>query len=145
VDTAKKAEKIPEKIDEMVDQYREGAYGREVAQNAKFDRIFRNSKEYKELMDSSGFSKIEFDKKVQKMLDSGITNPKQMKKILKNHKTHPRKYNMDDAIKYSNLAEQCSKDILENNAKFIRFCQDRKLNLSEEEMAELNKDIMNFK
>ena len=144
-DTIKRVTKIPEKVDEAVDTYRAGAYGREVAENAKFDRVFRNSKEYKELREESGFTEKEFDKKVQKILDAGITDVKRMKKILKNHKLDPTRYNMDSAIKYSKLAKVCSKDILENQVKFIRFCQDRKLGISEEEMAELKKDIMNFK
>ena len=144
-DTVKRVTKIPEKVDEVVDTYRAGAYGREVAENAKFDRVFRNSKEYKELKEESGFTEKEFDKKVQKILDAGITDVKRMKKILKNHKLDPTRYNMDSAIKYSKLAKVCSKDTLENQVKFIRFCQDRKLGISEEEMAELKKDIMNFK
>ena len=144
-DTVKRVAKIPEKVDEVVDTYRAGAYGREVAENAKFDRVFRNSKEYKELREESGFTEKEFDKKVQKILDAGITDVKRMKKILKNHKLDPTRYNMDSAIKYSKLAKVCSKDTLENQVKFIRFCQDRKLGISEEEMAELKKDIMNFK
>ena len=144
-DTIKRVTKIPEKVDEVVDTYRAGAYGREVAENAKFDRVFRNSKEYKELREESGFTEKEFDKKVQKILDAGITDVKRMKKILKNHKLDPTRYNMDSAIKYSKLAKVCSKDTLENQVKFIRFCQDRKLGTSEEEMAELKKDIMNFK
>ena len=144
-DTVKRVAKIPEKVDEAVDTYRAGAYGREVAENAKFDRVFRNSKEYKELREESGFTEKEFDKKVQKILDAGITDVKRMKKILKNHKLDPTRYNMDSAIKYSKLAKVCSKDTLENQVKFIRFCQDRKLGISEEEMAELKKDIMNFK
>ena len=144
-DTVKRVAKIPEKVDEAVDTYRAGAYGREVAENAKFDRVFRNSKEYKELREESGFTEKEFDKKVQKILDAGITDVKRMKKILKNHKLDPTRYNMDSAIKYSKLAKACSKDTLENQVKFIRFCQDRKLGISEEEMAELKKDIMNFK
>ncbi len=144
-DTIKRVTKIPEKVDEAVDTYRAGAYGREVAENAKFDRVFRNSKEYKELKEESGFTEKEFDKKVQKILDAGITDVKRMKKILKNHKLDPTRYNMDSAIKYSKLAKVCSKDTLENQVKFIRFCQDRKLGISEEEMAELKKDIMNFK
>ena len=144
-DTIKRVTKIPEKVDEVVDTYRAGAYGREVAENAKFDRVFRNSKEYKELREESGFTEKEFDKKVQKILDAGITDVKRMKKILKNHKLNPTRYNMDSAIKYSKLAKVCSKDTLENQVKFIRFCQDRKLGISEEEMAELKKDIMNFK
>ena len=110
-----------------------------------FNEVIRNSKEYKELREESGFTEKEFDKKVQKILDAGITDVKRMKKILKNHKLDPTRYNMDSAIKYSKLAKVCSKDTLENQVKFIRFCQDRKLGISEEEMAELKKDIMNFK
>ena len=145
MNTVKMIEQIPEKVDDIVDTYREGAYGKEVAQNAKFDRVFRNSREYTDLRDSSGFSEKEFNQKVQKILDSGIQDPKQMKKILQNHKKHPRKYNMDDAIRYSKLAKKCTEDVLYDRVKFIRFCEDRKLHLSEEELNELRKNIINFK
>ena len=52
---------------------------------------------------------------------------------------------MDNAIKYSKLAEKCSEDILYDKVKFIRFCENRNLGLSEEQLIELRKDIMNFK
>ena len=145
IDTIRTVEKIPEKIDEVVDTWREGAYGKEVAQNAKFDRVFRNSNEYRELQKDSGFPQKDFDKKVQTMLNEGITDTKKMKKILKNHKLDPRRYSMENSIKYSKMAEECPEKILHDEVKFIKFCQDRKLGLSEEEIVQLRKDIINFK
>ena len=145
VNIPRKVVTISEKFNEAVDTYREGAYGKEIAQNAKFDRVFRTSKEYTELREKSGFTERDFDRKIQQILDKGITDKKRIAKILKNHKLDPKRYSMDKAIKYSNLAAKCSEDILYDKVKFIRFCQDMKLGLSEEELIELRKNIMNFK
>lgn len=138
-------EEIPEKVGGVVETFREGYYGSEVVQNAKFDQVFRNSSDYKKLQEKTGITGLEFDRKVQKILDSGITDVKQMEKILKNHKFNPEKYNMDKAIKYSKLAKKCPEEILYNNAKFIRYCQDRKLGITEEELTQLRRDMMSFK
>ena len=145
VQVPKRLATIPEKFNEAIDTYREGAYGKEIAQNAKFDRVFRTSKEYTELREKSGFTERDFDRKIQQILDKGITDKKRITKILKNHKLDPKRYSMDKAIKYSNLAAKCSEDILYDKVKFIRFCQDMKLGLSEEELIELRKNIMNFR
>ena len=138
-------EKVPEKIGEVVDTYREGAYGKEAVQNAKFDKAFRSSQEYEDLKKSAGLPQVEFDRKVQKMLDSGISDAKKMKKILKNNKKDSKRYSMDKAIMYSKMADKCSDDILFDNNRFIRFCEDRKIDLSKEDLNELRKDIINFK
>lgn len=151
VDGVKKASQIPEKLNEVVETWKEGAHeneenqDKESIQKNKFDKVFRNTREYNDLRRDSGLSRAEFDKRVQIMVDSGIKNTKQMNKILKNNRKHPRKYTMEKAIKYSKLAEECTMDVLDDKVKFIRFCQDRKLNLTEEELIELKKDIMNFK
>ena len=135
----KGAGKIPEKAKEIMETFNEGA-GRN-----KFNKVFRNYREYEDLKRDSGFGTDEFDKKVQTMVDSGIKNTKQMSKILNNHKKHPRKYSMEKAIKYSQLAEKCTDDILNDKAKFIRFCEDQKLKITDEELIKLRQDIMNFK
>lgn len=137
--------KIPEEAHNVADTYREGAYGEEYAANVKFDREFRNSSAYSQLKRDSGFEDKDFDEKVSQMLDSGITDTKRMKKILKNHKKHPRKYSMDKAITYSEMAEKCPDSILYDNNRFIRFCQDHKIEISEEELENLRKCIMDFR
>ena len=137
--------KIPEVAHNVADTYREGAYGEEYASNVKFDREFRNSSAYSDLKRASGFEDKVFDEKVSQMLDSGITDTKRMKKILKNHKKHPRKYSMDKSIAYSEMAEKCPDGILYDNNRFIRFCQDHKIEISEEELENLRKCIIDFK
>ncbi|MBQ8044588.1 MAG: hypothetical protein IJ272_10690 [Clostridia bacterium] len=127
------------------DTWNEGAYGEDYANNVKFDRAFRNSSAYSQLKRDSGFEDKVFDEKVSQMLDSGITDAKRMKKILKNHKKHPRKYRMDKAIAYSELAAKCPDGILYENSKFIRFCQNHKIQISEEELENLRKCIIDFK
>lgn len=137
--------KIPEAAHNVADTYREGAYGGEYASNVKIDREFRNSNAYNQLKRDSGFEDKIFDEKVSQMLDSGITDTKRMKKILKNHKKHPRKYSMDKAIAYSELAEKCPDGILYDNNRFIRFCHDHKIEISKEELENLRKCIIDFK
>ena len=137
--------KIPEAAHNVTDTYREGAYGQEYADNVRFNREFRNSSAYNELKRGSGFEDKVFDEKVSQMLDSGITDTKRMKKILKNNKKHPRKYSMDKAIAYSELAEKCPDGILYDNNRFIRFCQDHKIEISDEELENLRKCIIDFK
>lgn len=137
--------KIPEAAHNVADTYREGAYGKEYADNVRTNREFRNSSAYSELKRDSGFEDKAFDEKVSQMLDSGITDTKRMKKILKNHKKHPRKYSMDKAIAYSEMAEKCPDGILYDNNRFIRFCQDHKIEISEEELENLRKCIIDFR
>ena len=142
IDGIKKVKDIPEKAHSVADTFREGAYGEEHAQNVKFDREFRKSSGYKTLKrNNPNFS----DDKIQKMLDAGITDYKKMDKILKNSAKHPRKYTMDKAIAYHTLAEKCPDGILYDNKKFIRFCQDKKINISPQDVANLRKNIMDFK
>ena len=146
VDTTRNLTKdIPEAAHRVGDTWRAGAYGEEYANNVRIDREFRNSNAYKELKKNSEFTDREFDEKVSQMLDAGITDTKRMKKILKNHKKHPRKYSMDKAIAYSTMAEKCPEGILYNNSKFIRFCHDHNIEISEEELENLRKCIIDFK
>ena len=142
VDGIKKVKDIPDKAHSVADTFREGAYGEEKAQNIKFDREFRKSSGYKTLKrNNPNFS----DDKIQKMLDAGITDYKKMDKILKNSAKHPRKYTMDKAIAYHTLAEKCPDGILYDNKKFIRYCQDKKINISPQDVANLRKNIIDFK
>ena len=143
VNTASKiADKVKSTADSVVDTYREGAYGEEYARNARFDKEFRNSSDYAKLKQNPNFS----DEKVQQMLDAGITDFKRMDKILKNNAKHPRKYSMQKAIAYSEMAATCKKEILYDNDNFIRFCNDKNITeLSQEELEKLRGCIVEFK
>ena len=85
------------------------------------------------------------DDYIQKMLDAGITEYKDMSKILSKNKEHPRKYSIDKAIGYSTLAKQCPYSILNNDKKFIKFCQDREIEITPEEAKAVRKVIIEFK
>lgn len=143
--TVKNVTGIPKNAKEVANTWNEGYYGTEIMQNARFDEEFRNSKTYKKLKEKSPLSSHDFDRKLQNILDNGITDEKQIEKILKNHTFDPKKYTMDNAIKYSKIAKKCSDDVLYDNSKFIRYCQDKKIDISEEELSKLRKEIIKFK
>jgi len=46
---------------------------------------------------------------------------------------------------YSEMAEKCSDRILYDKNRFIRFCQDHKIEISEEELENLRKCIIDFR
>lgn len=126
---------------EIKDTAREGMYGSTVAQNMRFDEEFRSSTAYAKLKESKGFS----DDNVQKMLDAGITDSKKMEKILNKTAQHPRKYSIEKAIGYNTLAEKCPDGILYDNTKFIKYLQDRKINIDPDELESMRKCIIEFK
>lgn len=126
---------------EIKDSVREAKYGSDTARNMRFDEEFRASESYSKLKESKGFS----DDKVQKMLDAGITDSKRMGKILDKTAQHPRKYSIEKAIGYSALAEKCPDGILYDNTKFIRYLQDRKINIDPDELESMRKCIIEFK
>ena len=128
-------------IDEFRDTRREREVGEKQVKNDKFDRAFRQTQDYRNLQQNPNFS----DEKVQQMLDAGITDQKRMDKILKNNAKHPRKYSMDRAIAYSQMAKTCKEEILYDNSKFLRYCNDKKIEIEEKDIKTLRKNIMDFK
>ena len=124
------------------DTYNEGARGKEYVQNARFDREFFKSEGYKKLKDTYN---VTTNQSFQKMLDAGITEYKDMNIILKKNSENPRRFTIDRCIGYSTLAKQCPNGVLYKDSKFIRFCQDRDIDVTPEEAEELRKVLIEFK
>ena len=142
LDAAHTVTHLNERENTIVDTYNEGARGKEYVQNRKFDRAFRASDDYQRLMDENPKTPDEY---IQKMLDANITEYKDMDRILKKHKEHPRKYSIDKAIGYATLAKECPNSILFNDKKFIRYCQDRDIEITPEEAKAVRKVLVEFK
>ena len=105
-------------------------------------RDIKRSQAYKNLRESNpNFTEAT----IQKMIKAGIKEPKRMDRILKNNAKDPRKYRIDLGIAYSTLARECPDEVLANNRQFIRFCSDRNIRVSPEEVKELRKNIIEFK
>ena len=112
---------IRNSIDNIVDTAREGAYGTEYAQNAKFDREFRKSEAYTALKENPNFSEAS----VQAMLDAGITEKGAMEKILDNAGG-----NINDAIGYYTLAQKCPDSVYYDDAKLQMYLEDLGLSVT---------------
>jgi len=133
---------LKEPFERVADTWREGALGKEEAGNIKFDREFRRSEGYRQLKrNNTNFS----DDKIQKMLNAGITDPKKMDKILKKNAKHPRKFTIEKAIGYAELADKCPESILYNNKRFIRYFHNRDIKITPEEIESMRKNIIEFK
>ncbi|MBQ8044589.1 MAG: hypothetical protein IJ272_10695, partial [Clostridia bacterium] len=130
--------KLPENIGKGVttgwnnvkNTYREGAYGEEVAKAIKFDEEFRNGSTYKALQSNSNFS----EESVQAMLDSGITDKKEMTAILDSG------LDVNEAIKYNTLAKNCPNEIYYNDNMLRTFW--RRTMGVEEKNAERIRDVL---
>ena len=142
VNAVDRAGNIKDKWNNIEDTFNEGARGKEYVQNARFDRAFRESDDFKRLMKENPNIP---DEHIQKMLDAGITEYKDMSKILKKNQEHPRKYSIDKAIGYNELAKQCPNSVLYTDKKFIKFCQDRDIEITPEEAKAVRKVIIEFK
>ena len=148
---------IDKPVRDVLDTFREGAYGEEYVEQIRTERsnsTFKRSSQYKILKEeyrklntnlSEEQLKHELEKNVDKMLEAGITDNRQMIKILRANKKHPLKFSIDKAIRYSKLAEKCPDDILNNTKKFIRFFEDMNIELTTEEIQELRNNIIEFK
>ena len=93
------------------DTYREGAYGEEVARAIKFDEEFRGGSTYRALQSNPNFS----EDSVQTMLNAGITDKKEMTKILDS------RMDVNDAIKYHTVAKNCPNEIYYNDDMLRTF------------------------
>lgn len=129
-------------LDGFKDDYNVGAYGEEYAQNAKFDREFRRTKEYKDMI--KNYPGQEQD--VQAMLDSGITDASKMNTILKNMKKYPQA-DIKHGIAYNNLADACNDSVLYDDKKLRMFLNKRGINPgnSSADLDKLRQSIVDFK
>lgn len=125
---------IKNKINEIGDTWNEGAYGSEYAQNVKEIREFKSSSAYKNLKNTYGdnFS----DENLGAMLQAGITEQKDMEKVLGSN-------NFDDAIGYYTLAKKCPDEIYYDDQKLQMYLQD--LGLSQTDASTMRKNMRAFR
>ena len=140
--TAHGVSHLRDTVNEVKDTYNQGARGQEYVQNERIDREF---------FKGEGFAKLKAKhpeitkKEVQKMLNAGITDAKKMDKILTKVKKFPQKYNVDKAIAFATLAEKCPESIMYDDRKFIKYMQDKKINISQSQIKEFRRSIVDFK
>lgn len=133
-------------IDGIAYGYNEGAYGTEYAQNRQFDKEFKRSKEYKEMVNKyKGRPDVKGD--IQAMLNGGISDAKQMDTILNTLNTNSkyRSTSIDDAIGYSQLASQCSDSILYDDTKLAAFLNARGISISGTDLQNYKQAMIDFK
>lgn len=135
------ADSIRTGLDNVAYDFQTGQLGEEAAQNKKFDREFKRSPEYKNILKNYG-SGSKSD--VQQMLDAGITDSKRMNTILKCAKN----YNTDvsHAMAYNQLANDCSDSVLYDNNKLRMFLNKRGITANtDQELEKLRKSMIDFK
>ena len=142
LNVANSAAHIEDKRNNVKDTYNEGARGKEYVQNQQFDREFFKGEGYRQLKDKYPDIPKEH---IQDMLDAGITDTKRMSKILEKNRENPRKYELRKAIAYSTLAKNCPNDILYSDNKFIRYCKDKDIEITPEEVKAIRKVLIEFK
>ena len=133
-----KGQAVGEKVTSFVE-------GEETTQNKKFDRKFKNSSTYSKLKQKFGNNDKNFDTKIQQMLDAGITNPRKIERILEKNKKNPTKYSMENAMAFTALANMCTEEVLNDDDSFIRFCQDKDLNIAEDVLRAIRESVFEFK
>ena len=105
-----------DKLNNFADAYNEGARGKEYVQNVRFDREFFKSEGYKKLMEGHQGTSQET---IQDMLDLGITDPKDMGKIL----TNSTGGNLAEEIGYYTLAKDCDNGVFYDDAKLEKYLE----------------------
>ena len=118
--TGSKMLKLDQYFDEMDDTYNEAALGKAEAQNIRFDREFKNSSAYTKLQANKNFS----ERNIDSMLEAGITDEKDMDKILTNigrttstNGSDERTSTIEDEIGYYQLAKECPDSVFYNKDK----------------------------
>ena len=132
-------------IDNLRYGYNESAYGTEYAQNELFDRQFKRSKEYKDMV-SKYKDRPEIKNEIQDMLNAGISDPARMNTILNNLNT--TKYSgmgIDKAIGYNELANQCSDSVLYDDKKLKDFLDKRGINADDSVRQTIKQAMVDFK
>ena len=133
---------IRKPVDRAQDTFYRVTEGKEAMKEMKTLREIKRSPAYIKLRETNpNFTEAS----IQKMIRAGIKDPKRMDRILKNNARDPHRYSIDLGIAYSTLAKECPDDVLANNRQFIRFCSERNIRISPEEVKELRKNIIEFK
>ena len=134
-----------EGIENIRYDYDTGAKGEEAASNAKFDREFKRSQDYKNLVKNHKQNNPDVKTDIDNMLKAGITDKARMNTILAGKTKHPG-VTTKQAIAYNELATNCNDSILTDNKKLRIYLKDRGINPgSDAELARLRQSIVDFK
>lgn len=116
------ASNVKKSGNEIRDTFNQGAFGKDAAQNMKFDREFKRSEEYKEFRKK--YKGSVSDDQVQDMLNAGITDVKAMEKIIDNVAVG-NVDNIEDAMGFYALSQLCGDDVFYNDRKLRRWLDDK--------------------
>ena len=132
---AKSVANIGKSIGNIRETYESGSLGSaEAARNARFDRQFKRSSDYKALANNSNFS----EDKIDAMLEAGITDKSTMEKLLNNGGN-----NIEEAIGYYTLAQKCDDSIYYDDDKLQTYIED--LGIDSESAEEIRKKMRAYR
>ncbi len=120
---------------DVVDTFREGAYGKDEAARIRFDKDFKKSEGYKNLIKAHPGK----EGTVQEFLNAGITDTSKMGKAMDNG------YSTGEAIAYMKMAnsEDCPDEVLYDKDKFKTYLETKRIDSSRAE--EIRRGIITFK
>ena len=120
---------------DIVDTFREGAYGKDEAARIRFDKEFKKSEGYKNLIKENPGA----EGQVEDFLAAGITDTSKMGKAIKSG------YSTEEAIAYMKLASTggCPDEVLYDENKFKTYLDSRGIDSTKAE--EIRKGIVAFK
>ena len=120
---------------DVVDTFREGAYGKDEAARIRFDKTFKRSEGYKNLIKAHPGT----EKQVDEFLAAGITDTSKMGKAMDSG------YSTGEAIAYMKMADSkdCPDEVLYDKDKFKTYLETNRIDSSRAE--EIRKGIVTFK
>ena len=126
-------------VGNIADTYRRGAYGEEEAARMAYDKEFKKSKEYKNLIKNNPGS----EETIQEFLNAGITDIKKMEKALQEN------YSTQESIAFIKMADSkgCPNSVLYDPKKFreyIRITLDKDT-ISPDQLEKIREGIVKFK
>lgn len=130
MDTAKKAKNVPKHFREVIE---EAGYGEKDAERRRKIREFKQTKDYKELLDKFAGAKKEIDDYV----NMGIMDASKIRIALTNN------YSIDNNVAYINMAKLCPKEIFEDKEKFNVYLESH--GIPKENAKEIYKAVKSFK
>ena len=114
--------------------------GEEYAQNKRFDRQFKESKEYRNILRNHPGS----GKDVQTMLNAGITDPKLMDAILTNRKNHPTA-SLEQSMAFGKLASECPDSVLYDTRKLRTYLDGKNIQYDPSKIKEMQDSLLAYK
>ena len=120
---------------DVVDTFREGAYGKDEAARIRFDKTFKRSEGYKNLIKAHPGT----EKQVDEFLAAGITDTSKMGKAMDSG------YSTGEAIAYMKMADSkdCPDEVLYDKDKFKTYLETNRIDSSRAE--EIRRGIVTFK